>query len=22
MLAESVEPCPYCSPENALGMTG
>ncbi|MFE3556975.1 DUF6233 domain-containing protein [Streptomyces sp. NPDC059193] len=22
MLAEGVEPCPYCSPENALGMTG
>lgn len=22
ILAEGVEPCPYCSPENALGMTG
>ncbi|MFF4433882.1 DUF6233 domain-containing protein [Streptomyces sp. NPDC001513] len=22
MLAEGVEPCPCCSPENALGMTG
>ncbi|MGW6861399.1 DUF6233 domain-containing protein [Streptomyces xanthophaeus] len=22
MLAEGVEPCPFCSPENALGMTG
>ncbi|MGW0365901.1 DUF6233 domain-containing protein [Streptomyces sp. NPDC002990] len=20
-LAEGVEPCPYCSPENPLGMT-
>ncbi|MFD9307812.1 DUF6233 domain-containing protein [Streptomyces sp. NPDC060048] len=22
MLSESVEPCPYCRPGNALGMTG
>ncbi|MFD3549185.1 DUF6233 domain-containing protein [Streptomyces sp. NPDC058655] len=22
MLAEGVEPCPYCNPENPLGMTG
>ncbi|MFF1344233.1 DUF6233 domain-containing protein [Streptomyces sp. NPDC058290] len=22
MLAENVDACPYCSPENALGMTG
>ncbi|WP_405675997.1 DUF6233 domain-containing protein [Streptomyces xanthophaeus] len=22
MLAQGVEPCPFCSPENALGMTG
>ncbi|GLV88453.1 hypothetical protein Slala03_81420 [Streptomyces lavendulae subsp. lavendulae] len=22
LITEGVEPCPYCSPENALGMTG
>ncbi|MFD6915986.1 DUF6233 domain-containing protein [Streptomyces virginiae] len=22
VLAGGIEPCPYCSPENALGMTG
>ncbi|MFD9523382.1 DUF6233 domain-containing protein [Streptomyces sp. NPDC059979] len=22
MLAQGVEPCPYCNPEHALGMTG
>ncbi|OKK22919.1 hypothetical protein AMK16_01815 [Streptomyces sp. CB00455] len=22
MLAEGVEACPYCNPDNALGMTG
>lgn len=21
LIAEGVEPCPFCSPENALGMT-
>ncbi|MFD4921697.1 DUF6233 domain-containing protein [Streptomyces goshikiensis] len=22
LITEGVEPCPFCSPENALGMTG